>query len=464
MLVADSQHSATPSHASDGLTRRAALALACGMPGAALRAASAPAFPLRISANRRHLEGQDGRPFLYHADTPWHLFNKLTRDEVRRYLDDRQRRGFTTLQVQLIVEKPYPNRDGHEPFARANDMATPNEAFFAHVDWALREARQRQFLMVVAPAWLGCCQGGWRDVLQANGPDKVRGFGRWLGERYRTMPNLLWLLGGDRNPGAYLPVVRALAEGLKETDRTHLLTAHAGSPHSAAAAYPDEAWLDVNTTYTYTPGLQGVGRPQYHVYAAALADYRREPVRPFVMLESAYENERGSTPQWLRRQAYWALLSGAAGHAMGNLPIYVFEKDWEAALDQPGSRSMAHLARLFADLPWHQLVPDADHQVLTGGYGTFSATTDGSVGHDYATAAVTSDGRTLVAYLPTPRPVTVDPTRLQGRAAGRWFDPSTGKWSPATGKAAAGPQLTLTPPPEHGDGHGDWVLVIEARR
>ena len=35
-------------------------------------------FPLELSENRRHLVDPRGSPFLYHADTPWMIFMKLT--------------------------------------------------------------------------------------------------------------------------------------------------------------------------------------------------------------------------------------------------------------------------------------------------------------------------------------------------------------------------------------------------
>ena len=85
--------------------------------------------------------------------------------------------------------------------------------------------------------------------------------------------------------------------------------------------YADESWLGVNNTYTYSPNITGTGRAQYHVYAAGRLDYSWQPVKPFYLIESAYENERGSTPQWIRRQAHGAILGGAAGQVIGNRQI-----------------------------------------------------------------------------------------------------------------------------------------------
>lgn len=223
--------------------------------------------------------------------------------------------------------------------------------------------------------------------------------------------------------------------------------------------YAEENWLDVNNTYTYPPNITGTGRAQYHVYAASRLDYQRQPVKPFYLIESTYENEHGSTPQWIRRQAYWSILCGSAGQAIGNRPIYFFDPGWQAALDQSASREMAHLQRLFNALPWHTLVPDEKHEWLTAGNGTYEPKAGADLkfqsGFDYATAALTSDHTCAVAYLPSPRPVTIDLTRMaKDNGAGCWFDPRTGVASRIADFPSGG-KPTLSPP-----GEGDWLLVV----
>ena len=41
----------------------------------------------------------------------------------------------------------------------------------------------------------------------------ARGYGRFLGTRYRSSPNLIWILGGDRDPRGVETVWRAMAGG-----------------------------------------------------------------------------------------------------------------------------------------------------------------------------------------------------------------------------------------------------------
>ena len=62
-----------------------------------------------------------------------------------------------------------------------------------------------------------------------------------------------------------------------------------------------------------------------------------------MLIETIYESEHDATPDQIRRQAWQAMLSGAAGQFFGNNPIwhfdgptlYPFTGDWKQALDRP---------------------------------------------------------------------------------------------------------------------------------
>ena len=61
----------------------------------------------------------------------------------------------------------------------------------------------------------------------------------------------VWIIGGDRNPDEAREEVDAVAQGIKETDDRHLMTAHCHPENSAIDQYRNEGWLDLNDTYTY---------------------------------------------------------------------------------------------------------------------------------------------------------------------------------------------------------------------
>jgi hypothetical protein len=407
-----------------------------------LNAAGAGPYPVRVAADHRHLVDQSGAPFLIHGDTPWSLIVGLTREEAEQYLENRRRKGFNSIIVNLIEHKyrgPV-NRYGEGPFTTPGDFSTPNEKYFEHADWVIRKAEEKGIQIFLAPIYLGYIgtDEGWIEEALANGPEKCRAWGQFVGKRYRNFDNLVWIIGGDRNPDNAREHVNAVARGVKEFDNRHLFTAHCHPENSALDQYKDDGWLDVNNTYTY-----GI------VHKKLLADYRRAPAMPYFLTESTYEGEHNATPVQIRRQAYWAILCGAAGQFLGNRPIWLFDPGWQAALDAAGSQDMVRLKALFNSRPWHELVPDVKHEIVIDGLGEFN-------GLDYLAAARTVDGGTVMAYLPSSRTVTVDLTKVSGKTVTAWwFNPRTGK-ADASGEFPASGKRQFTPPSD-----GDWVFVLD---
>jgi hypothetical protein len=168
-----------------------------------------------------------------------------------------------------------------------------------------------------------------------------------------------------------------------------------------------------------------------------------------------------ATPGTLRREEYWANLSGATGLIYGNHYTWTLAQGWESHIDTPGAAQIANLKSFLESRAWYNLVPDQTHATLTAGYGTFSS--KGTVdGNDYATAARTPDGHLAIIYAPTIRPLTIDMTRFSGTVTTRWFDPANGSYSDIAGSPFSNTGLrNFTPPGNNRGGDGDWVLVLE---
>jgi hypothetical protein len=116
---------------------------------------------------------------------------------------------------------------------------------------------------------------------------------------------------------------------------------------------------------------------------------------------------------------------------------------------------MAHVVSLFSARPWHSLVPDQTHSVVTSGYGSFGS--DG-----YVTAARTPDGTLAMAYVPSARTITVDLRALSGPVTAHWFDPANGTFAAiGNGPIDNSGELELSTPGVNVDGDDDWVLVLE---
>ena len=62
---------------------------------------ASPVYPLKLSADSRHLEDQAGVPFLMNGDTPWSLIVQLTKSEAEHYLEDRRGRKTGMVSCRL---------------------------------------------------------------------------------------------------------------------------------------------------------------------------------------------------------------------------------------------------------------------------------------------------------------------------------------------------------------------------
>ncbi len=298
--------------------------------------------------------------------------------------------------------------------------------------------------MFLAPIYLGYAGSdeGWYEEVLANGVERCHAYGRFLGNRYGGLEHIVWLMGGDRNPGSTLPHVdAAVARGSRNRASQQFSVPIAPLERSAVEEYGAGG----------RPGPASSPLHTHQLVHPAARRRRREPTRPFVLIESTYEGEHNASALQIRRQAYWAILGGAAGQFIGNRPIWLFDPGWREAMDGRASRDMVHLRNLFTPLPWHTLVPDWGHRVVTGGLGEFH-------GLDYVTAARATDGSLVVAYLPSRRPVTADLGALAGdRAEARWHNPRTGEET-LIGTINTEGSRAFEPPAE-----GDWVLLLDGR-
>jgi hypothetical protein len=425
-------------------------------------------FPLAISSDKRSLNDAKGNPFLMQGDSAWSAIAELSEADATKYLDDRKGRGFNTLLISLIEHKftshnpPWLDAAGDAPFSDTSDFTTTNAAYFAHVDWFLDQAKQRGFLVLLVPSYLGygCGDEGWCAEMKANGTTKLGQYGDFVGARYKGVPNILWVEGGDHTPStagnpSEMDLVNAIADGIKKGDGgAHLHTAHWGS-ETLGAAVPS-TWLDVDSVYTYQAP-----------YVKSLEAFSHDDgVRPFFLIESSYENEHGSSPGLLRSQMYEPVLAGGTGFLFGNFPIWAFWKPgdapwqfddghypggWTTALDTPGAHDATVAGAFFRSIAWSELRPDVGHQIMTSGPAD-------------ALLASSTDTKLAVVYFASSNVATIDLSHLKVPLTGRWVDPSSGTSSQAPGSPfAAGAKHDFTPPGARADSSGDWLLVLEAQ-
>lgn len=419
-------------------------------------------FPLKISENERYFLTQEGKPFLYHADTGWGIFTKLTTAEAIEYLTFRKSQGFNTIQTIISYNDKDVNRFGKKAFDGNTDFSRPNEAYHDHVAEVISKADSLGLLIVMAQPWVGCCGDGYgitpENAIQRNGVDKNRMYGKYLGRKFSRFSNLLWIMGGDNDPKRDRDCLAAMAEGLYSTAPKHqLMTYHASPGHSSTDLFQYTPWLNFCMIYTYwreKPNAPIIADLMPHVYEEALNEWSKTDIMPFVLGESQYEgsgrrgNDMGN-PQIVRRQAYWTMLCGGAGHAYGS-DLYFFPSDWRDIMRYPGAYQMGYLKDFFDQIPWWTLVPDVRHMAVVSGYGEWSKS-------NYVTTAVSNDKKLLVSYIPEIQPIYVDFGYLSGnKFTCTWHNPSTGKKGKEFTVEKKGVQRMC---PAYGN---DWVLMIRS--
>ena len=400
--------------------------------------APATVFPITVASGERHLVDGDGQPFMIHGDSGWSVISEATREDAEAYISDRRARGFNAFTVVLIDHTPtLVNAYGEPPFLVDGDFGTPNEAYFRHADWVIEQANAAGFLVWVSPiyyGWMGNETGFYSDVIAA-GPEAMRAWGRWVGERYRDVEGLVWLMGGDYVPPPEgVALLGEVVQGIRESGDEHHFAAHWARETSGWEV--DVDWLDLNTTYSSPP-----------MYLKSLAD-RDGMNAPLVLLEAIYENEYEITLPEVRAQAWQAMLCGSTGHFFGSWPVWKFADGWRGGLNSDGSISMTHLRNLFVDLPWWTLEPDTGDGFLTAGRGEYGQP-------NYVTLA--RNDSLAVAYLPDARELAFDVSAIGGTLGARWFDPTDGRFTEAGTLVQGTP---IAPPGPNAAGDDDWVLVI----
>jgi hypothetical protein len=417
-------------------------------------------YPIKVSSNGRYLVDQNNAPFLVTGDSARSLVGNISPADADAYFSARQAQGFNTIWINLLCNDGTGCRsdgntfDGIPPFTTPGNLLTPNEAYFARVDQVLNLAAAHGITVMLDPAETR----GWLSVLLANGVANSRAYGRYLGNRYRNFNNIVWAHGNDfqtwQTPEDDA-VVRAVAMGILDNDNRHIHTVELN--YLASGSYDDGSWIPIigiDSAYTYYP-----------TYAQVLKEYNRSSV-PVVMVEANYEFENNhgwntGTPGLLRRQEYWTLLSGGAGQLYGSYYTNHFEVDWQNQLQTPGATQMVHLKSLFEARRWFDLVPDQNHSVVVAGYGTYVDTGGPFGDNDYVTAARTTDGSLVMAYVPQLRTITVDMTRLAGSVNARWFDPANGAFVSIGSSMPNTGIRSFTSPGNNSDGDVDWILVLE---
>lgn len=446
---------------------------------------------IAFSPDRTHLVNTfTNQPVFISGDTAQDLSVQLCDDsDVEAYLSNRAAKHMNVIWVFLIDSIQHDGKggvqndcSGRNPWNGGADFTGMSSAtaYWAHVDHVLQRAAAYGITVLAGTAFPGSfdkCDTLYYSSMAASSDAKMKAYGAFLGNRYKSYPNIIWLMGGDANPALCGSGVQSkltdIAEGVKSADRVHLMaiedtnnvwgeaSATHWSPYTFSTDNPS-GWLTLGTIYPKGTPSSKFSNEIAQILSQNETERGSTPLIPYFSIEDPYEYEPYSAPyndRQLRQEGYTEVLSGAyLGRLFGSSGVWPFGASccqhgstWQANMDNPASFDQQRLGQLFRSRAHWMLAPDFSHSAVTAGYGS---------GVTWTVTSRTRDGQTIIAYIPNGNAstLTVDMTRITSathQAICWWFNPSTGVAS-LIGTYANSGTREFSPSDSY-----DWVLVID---
>lgn len=305
---------------------------------------------------------EDGKPFFWLGDTAWLLFEKLSSDEIKYYLSDRAEKGFNVVQATVL-----------HTILGVQSGKTACREYFDKIADAAEYAKSKGVYLALLPCWGAFVKG---KILNE---DNYAAYARFLGERFKDLDNIVWILGGDIRGSVAPAIYSGFGKILKEYNPERLISFHPFGRTGSFRWFNDCDWLDFNM---FQSGHRRYGQVMPNAddnAESSEADYEEDnykyvlesraltPLKPCLDAEPSYEGiAQGlhdiSQPYWqardVRRYAYWSVFAGACGFTYGHNAVmqlhrcgdadasYGVREEWSAALSAEGALQMKFLKNL----------------------------------------------------------------------------------------------------------------------
>lgn len=393
---------------------------------------------LIVSEEGRYLKHTDGTPFFWLGETAWLMPQRLNREEVSFYLDKCKQEGYNMVQMQVLNNVPSLNVYGQYSMIDGFDFKGIDRkgvyGYWDHIDYIIRSAATRGIYIGMVCIWGTPVEQGKMNEKEA------AAYGKFLAERYKNEPNIIWIIGGDIRGDRKTSVWDALANSIRKIDAEHLMTFHPRGRTTSATWFNERDWLDFNMFQSgHRRYGQRKGDGDYPIEENTEEDnwrfvetsQSRSPLKPVIDDEPIYEdipqglhdpNETRWNEHDVRRYAYWSVFAGSFGHTYGHNNIMQFvrpgyaaaygadgsAKPWWEALEDPGFKQMKLLKNLILTFPFFERVPD--QSVIAGANG-----------ERYDRAIATRGSDYLLVYNYSGRPMQIDLGKISGAKKNAWW-------------------------------------------
>lgn len=432
---------------------------------------------LQVSPNNRYLQHENGKPFFWQGDIAWLLLQRLNREEMKMYFENRKAKGFNVVQCIFFQyytdtnpygDSAYINKNITTPYrTKGNDPKDATQYdFWDHADYAVEIAAQNGIYLAIAPTWGQLVK---RDNDMTT--EKATKFAADIALHFKDKPNIIWLNGGSTPGDMKQEIWEAIGTSIKKNDPNHLMTFHPFGRTQSSTWFQNASWLDFNMftsghrNYKQDDTQRKIGEDNWRYVQE---DLSRTPLKPTVDGESSFENmpqglHDHTQPYWsaadIRRYAYWSVFAGAMGHTYGQNTVRQVHKKGEnkaesgaklsfvEALEDTGSFHIQYLTRLILSRPYFDRVND-------------QSIVEGNEGERYDRVLVTRGKDYLMAYTYTGRDFKLKMGSISGKTLkGWWYNPKTGAVIDG-GKFKNKGSINFNPPNDKMAGN-DWVLVLD---
>jgi hypothetical protein len=423
---------------------------------------------LKTTTDGHYLQYEDGTPFFWLGDTGWELFHRLNKDEIEKYLENRRQKGFNVVQAVILAEfdgLQKPNQYGEIPL-KDLDPTKPNEKYFELIDWTVQQAIKKNMFMGLLPTWGDKVIKMWGQGPEIFNERNAYTYGKWLGNRYRSYPNIIWILGGDRPPIKdsidKRNIWRSMAKGIWEgSNYEAIISYHPSGESSTTSFWPNELWL---TIHMFQSGHAKKDNP---VWEWVKRDREITPIKPVLDGEPNYEDhpinwdkKNGYFRDYdVRRQCYRSVFSGACGVTYGNQAMWQFysdrekpvaypERSWIETLDRPGAFQVGYLKKLIESRSPLSRIPD--QSIIAQEQGEKE---------EYITAFRDAGNKYCMIYLPVAKNIFLNLSFMTAKQIRVWwFDPRIGE----AGEPMVLQKIeTMSFTPPSTQTQTDWVLIID---
>ena len=388
---------------------------------------------LKVSANSLYIVHENGTPFFWLGNTAWLLPERLNREEAEYFLTKDREAGYNVEQIQVLNAIPTFNVYGQQANNMEFDFSKVSKpgvyGYWEHLDYIVSVAEQNGIYIA-----MDCI---WGSMLKHMDTKKAEALGKFLAQRYKDCPNIIWMIGGDIRGDKSPEVWDAMARAIRKIDNNHIMTFHPRGRTTSAWWFNDREWMDFNMFQSgHRRYGQRNGDGDYTIKDNTEEDnwryvdmsFEKKPLRPVIDGEPSYEDiPQGlhdfSAPRWMdydvRRYAYWAVFGGCFGHTYGHNSVMQFirpglnasfgaEKPWWEAMNDPGYNQMKYLKWLMLNLPFTERV--ADQSVIAGTNGERYDRNIATRGNDY-----------LLVYNYSGKPMDIDLTKISGKKKNVWW-------------------------------------------